>query len=136
MPLPFPLVVQAIHDTEDKNLHFVTRKIFEQSDIAINQGRFFIPKSEVLWGLLYDGEKTLVEGRTGLKVMVVDPRGGKYSMKLKKWKNLNQIVLNGGWRKVVEDNRFKAEVDCAEVWNFREDSKLCFAFDVKKQLQY
>ena len=49
-----------------------------------------------------------MEGRTGLEVMVVDPRHGKYSMKLKKWKNLNQIVLNGGWRNVVEDNRLKA----------------------------
>ena len=73
-------------------------------------------------------------GRTGLEVMLVDPRGGKYIMKLKKWKNLNQIVLNGGWRKVVEDNRLTAEVNCVEVWNFRADSKLCFAFDVKKQL--
>ena len=75
-----------------------------------------------------------MEGRTGLEVMVVDPRGGKYIMKLKKWKNLNQILLNGGWRKVVEDNRLKAEVNYAEVWNFRADSKLCFPFDVKKQL--
>ena len=77
-----------------------------------------------------------MEGRTCLEVMVLDPRHGKYSMKLKKWKNLNQIVLNGGWRKVVEDNRLKAKVDCAEVWNFRAYSKLCFSFDVKKQLQY
>ena len=97
---------------EGKNLHFFTRKIFERSNIAINQNKIFIPKSEVLWGLLSDGEKTLVEGRTGLEVMVVDPRGGKYIMKLKKWENLNKIVLNGGWRKVVEDNRLKAEVDC------------------------
>ena len=35
-PLTFPLVVQTIHDMEGKNLHFVTRKIFERSDIAIN----------------------------------------------------------------------------------------------------
>ena len=33
-PLPFPLVVQMIHDMEGKNLHFVTRNIFERSDIA------------------------------------------------------------------------------------------------------
>ena len=30
-----------------------------------------------------------MEGRKGLRVMVVDSRGGKYNMKLKKWKNLN-----------------------------------------------
>ena len=77
-----------------------------------------------------------MEGRRGLGVMVVDPRGVKYSMKLKKWKSLNQIVLNERWRKVVEDNRMKVEVDCVEVWSFRADSKLCFAFDVKRQLQY
>ena len=49
--------------------------------------------------------------------------------------SLNQIVLNGGWRNVVEDNGLKAEVDCVEVWSFRADSKMCFAFDVKRQLQ-
>ena len=47
-PLPFPLVVQTIHDMEGKNLHFVNRKIFEQSDISTDHNRFFILKSEVL----------------------------------------------------------------------------------------
>ena len=112
VPLPFPLVVHTIHDMEGKNLHFVTRKIFERSDIATDQNKIFISKSEVLWGFLSNGEKTLVEGRKGLRVIVVDSRGWKYSIKLKKWKSLNQIVLNGGWRKVVEDNELKVEVDC------------------------
>ena len=31
----------------------------------------------------------LAEGRKGLRVMVVDSSGGKYNMKLKKWKSLN-----------------------------------------------
>ena len=48
-PLPFPLVVQTIHDMEGKNLHFVNKKIFERLDIATDQNRFFIMKSEVLW---------------------------------------------------------------------------------------
>ena len=77
-------MVQTIHDMEGKNLHFVTIMIFEQSDIATYHNRFFISKSEVLWGLFSNGEKTLVEGRKGLRVMVVNSRGGKYSIKLKK----------------------------------------------------
>ncbi|RVX09991.1 hypothetical protein CK203_013061 [Vitis vinifera] len=41
--------------------------------------------SEVLWGVLSEEEKREVEGGEGVETMVVDPRGGKYSMGLKKW---------------------------------------------------
>ena len=133
-PLPFPLA-QMIHNMEGKDLLFVIRKILERSDTAIDQNRFFVPKSEVLWGLLSEAEKTAVKGGGGLGVVVVDPRGGKYDMKLKYWKSLNMIVLNSsGWREFIKDNELKAEVDCAEVWCFRAESKLCLAFNVKRQL--
>ncbi|KAL6311569.1 hypothetical protein AAG906_025875 [Vitis piasezkii] len=34
-----------------------------------------------------------VEGGEGVETMVVDPRGGKYSMGLKKWDSLSKVVL-------------------------------------------
>ncbi|KAJ9681215.1 hypothetical protein PVL29_020204 [Vitis rotundifolia] len=59
---------------------FVTRKILERSDTDASQNRFFIPKSE----------KREVEGGEGVETMVVDPKGGKYSMGLKKWVGLSK----------------------------------------------
>ena len=86
----------------------------------------------MLWGVLSEEEKREVEGGTGVEVMVLDPRGGKYTMRLKKWVSLNKVVLNSGWRKLADDNGLKAEVDCVELWSFRADSKLCFALNVKR----
>ena len=130
-PLPFPLL-QAIHDMEGRDQVFVTTKILERSDTDAGQNRFFIPKSEVLWGVLTEEERTQVEGGGGVEAMVVDPRGWKYNMRLKKWVSLNKVVLNSGWRKLVEDNELMAEMDCVELWSFRADSKLCFALNVKR----
>ena len=84
------------------------------------------------WELLSEAEKTAAEGK-GLEVVVVDPRGRVYEMKLTKWKSMN-VLNSAGWRKFVEDNGLKAKVYCAQVWTFRSASaKLCFAFDVKRQ---
>ena len=131
VPFPFPLL-QMIHNMEGRDQVFFTRKILEGSDVDAGQNRFFVPKSEVLWGVLSEEEKREVEGGGGVEVMVVDPRGGKYTMRLKKWVSLNKVVLNSGWRKLVEDNGLKAEVDCVELWSFRADSNLCFALNVKR----
>ncbi|KAL6311563.1 hypothetical protein AAG906_025868 [Vitis piasezkii] len=130
-PLPFPLL-QAIHDMEGRDQVFVTTKILERSDTDAGQNRFFIPKSEVLWGVLTAEERRQVEGGGGVEAMVVDPRGWKYNMRLKKWVSLNKVVLNSGWRKLVEDNELMAEMDSVELWSFRADSKLCFALNVKR----
>ena len=132
-PAPFPFsLLQMIHNMEGRDQVFVTRKILERSDVDAGQNRFFVPKSEVLWAVLSEEEKREVEGRRGVEVMVLDPRGRKYTMRLKKWVSLNKVVLNSGWRKLVEDNGLKAEVDCVEIWSFRADSKLCFALNVKR----
>ncbi|WKA05816.1 hypothetical protein VitviT2T_023755 [Vitis vinifera] len=133
-PLPSPLL-QTIHDMEGKDQVFITRKILEWSDTDAGQNRFFIPKNEVLWEVLSEEERRQVEGGGGVEVMVVDPKGGKHDMRLKKWVSLNMIVLNSGWRKLVEGNDLKAELDCVELWSFRADSKLCFALNVKRQVQ-
>ena len=94
---------------EGRDQVFVTRKILERSDVDAGQNR---------WGVLSEEEKREVEGGGGVEVMVIDPRGGKYTMRLKKWVSLNKVVLNSGWRKLAEDNGLKAEVDCVELWSF------------------
>ena len=105
----------------------------ERSDTDPGQNRFFIPNNEVLWGLLSEAEKATVESSDGLGVVVVDPRGRKYYMKLTKWMSLNKIVLNlSGWRKFVKDNRVKAEVDSVDLWSSRADLKLCFGMNMKR----
>lgn len=54
-------------------------------------------------------------------------------MMLKKWPSLDQIVFNRGWRKLVENNGLRAELDTIELWTFRADLKLCFALNVKSE---
>lgn len=130
-PLPFP-IIQTIRDMEGKDQVFITRKILEWSDTAKNENRFFVPKSDVLYEVLSKEEMIVVEGREGLEVVVVDPRGGTYSMKLRKWMSLKKIVLNSGWQKFVDDNNLQPVVDCVELWSFRTDTKLCFAFNVQR----
>ena len=86
--------METICENEGKDLIFVIIKIMEWLDTDPSHNRFFVPNSEVLWGLLYAVEKATVEGGDGLGAVVVDPRGRKKKMKLKKWMSLNKIMLN------------------------------------------
>ena len=78
-----------------------------------DQNRFFVLKSEILWKLLSKVEKTTVNSRGRLGVVVVDLRGEKYDMKKKYWKSLNMIVLNSRWREFMKDNELETKVNCA-----------------------
>ncbi|RVX09969.1 hypothetical protein CK203_013085 [Vitis vinifera] len=106
-----------------------------RSDVAVRQGRFLISKGEVLWGQLSEEEqRELVRPKGYVEVEVVDPRGERNKMKLRRRGSSTTLVLGSGWIKLVKDNKLEAGVDFIELWSFRMGLKLCFALNVERQL--
>ena len=71
-----------------------------------------------------------------VEVEVVDLKGGRARMKLRRWQSLNILVLNSGWVKLVKVNKLEAKVHRIELWTFRMGDKLCFDLNVERQRQY
>ena len=65
--------------------------------------------------MLSKEERRAVGGSGAVAVTVVDPSRRKYDMVLRKWNSLNQIVINGGWRHLVDSYKLKVEIDSVQV---------------------
>ncbi|RVX09941.1 hypothetical protein VitviT2T_023752 [Vitis vinifera] len=137
-PPPSRLPAAMLHPIEGmqgRGLVLVTRKTLTRSDVAVRQGRLLISKGEVLWGQLSEEEKReLVRPKGYVEVEVVDPRGERNEMKLRRRGSSTTLVLSSGWIKLVKDNKLEAGVDFIELWSFRMGLKLCFALNVERQL--
>ena len=114
----------------------VMRKTLTRSDVSVHQSRLFIINSKVLWSQLLEEEQKKVKAKEHVEVEVVDPKGGRTRMKLRRWQSLNILVLNSGWVKLVKVNKLEAKVHRIELWTFRMGDKLCFDLNVERQRQY
>lgn len=114
----------------------VMRKTLTRSDVSVHQSRLFITNSKVLWSQLLEEEQLKLLAKEHVEVEVVDPKGGRTRMKLRRWQSLNILVLNSGWVKLVKVNKLEAKVHRIELWTFRMGDKLCFDLNVERQRQY
>ncbi|XP_010558862.1 PREDICTED: B3 domain-containing protein At1g05920-like [Tarenaya hassleriana] len=120
----------------------VIEKNLFKSDINRNLGRLAIPTNHVVEkDFLTATEERMIDEKCRLKTsdvdvvaVLVDPLHRKWNVVLRRWDmakdsgNCSSIfVFVSTWNSIVDANGFK-EGDPIELWSFRSQGRLCFAF--------
>ncbi|KAK1298294.1 hypothetical protein QJS10_CPB14g01323 [Acorus calamus] len=119
------------------NPKMVMEKSMTESDRNEGLNRFLIPKGDaVLKNLMSPSEReSMVVGKEGLEVLVLDRLGRGYMLWLKRWKS-GAVVFNGPkWREFVRDNGWTVGKFPVQLWAFRygEDGRLGFVLLDRKE---
>ncbi|XP_010557102.1 PREDICTED: B3 domain-containing protein At1g05920-like [Tarenaya hassleriana] len=120
----------------------VIEKNLFKSDINRNLGRLAIPTNHVVEkDFLTDTEERMIDEKCRLKTsdvdvvaVLVDPLLRKWNAVLRRWDMAkdsgncsSSFVFVSTWNSIVYANGFK-EGDLVELWSFRSQGRLCFAF--------
>ncbi|KAK1312037.1 hypothetical protein QJS10_CPA07g00345 [Acorus calamus] len=119
------------------NPEMVMEKSMTESDRNEGLNRFLIPKGDaVLKNLMSPSEReSMVVGKEGLEVLVLDRIGRGYMLWLKKWKS-GAVVFNGPkWKEFVRDNGWTVGKFLVQLWAFRNgsDERLGFVLLDRKE---
>ncbi|XP_031398168.1 B3 domain-containing protein At1g05920-like [Punica granatum] len=123
-------VLSTIQSMGGSDVKLILEKKLTCSDMKADQGRFLLPRCQILANFLDQEEWQRLESGGNIWVPIIEPCLRVSTLSLKRWKmsSSHVFVLNTGWNKIAHNPEYGlAEDDVVQVWSYRVEGRLCFA---------